>query len=329
MTLDELRAATTDNPPDELVLELPDDVPGVVSDLATEVTAERHHRCRQDDRPPGLVQERVRRTHLTVQPVTATTRSRCSSRSRRGYCEQFASTFAVMARTLGIPSRVAVGFTPGRTQRRRVVQRVRQELARLAGDLVRRHRLDPVRTHAAARDSRRRERHGSRSGRAAGPVANLVTWPAWTTRSRAGRRGPSVAAIATGEVDDCRQVSGSDRILHHTRFDAIEHQLRTSEHLEPSVAQVAPREVDVAIAASALHGRSSKVAAPVLRDDVDLELPERLRHVGAHELLGFSAHLDADVDVAHLGAVRTAEHAAGQVDAVNYDSHASIVHDGT
>jgi len=32
---------------------------------------------------------------------------------REGYCEQFAITFAVMARTLGIPARVAVGFTPG------------------------------------------------------------------------------------------------------------------------------------------------------------------------------------------------------------------------
>lgn len=32
---------------------------------------------------------------------------------RRGYCEQFAGTYALMARQLGIPSRVAVGFTPG------------------------------------------------------------------------------------------------------------------------------------------------------------------------------------------------------------------------
>ena len=39
VTLDELRVATTDNPPDDLVLEYPDDLPGVVSDLATEVTA--------------------------------------------------------------------------------------------------------------------------------------------------------------------------------------------------------------------------------------------------------------------------------------------------
>jgi transglutaminase-like putative cysteine protease len=33
--------------------------------------------------------------------------------SRSGYCEQFAGAYAVLARTLGLPSRVAVGFTPG------------------------------------------------------------------------------------------------------------------------------------------------------------------------------------------------------------------------
>jgi len=32
---------------------------------------------------------------------------------RVGYCEQFSGSFAAMARALGIPSRVAVGFTPG------------------------------------------------------------------------------------------------------------------------------------------------------------------------------------------------------------------------
>jgi len=35
---------------------------------------------------------------------------------KRGYCEQFASSFALMARHLGLPSRVAVGFTPGTEQ---------------------------------------------------------------------------------------------------------------------------------------------------------------------------------------------------------------------
>ena len=33
---------------------------------------------------------------------------------RRGYCEQFSGAFAAMARSIGIPARVAVGFTPGR-----------------------------------------------------------------------------------------------------------------------------------------------------------------------------------------------------------------------
>ena len=32
---------------------------------------------------------------------------------KRGYCEQFAGTYAAMARAVGIPARVAVGFTPG------------------------------------------------------------------------------------------------------------------------------------------------------------------------------------------------------------------------
>ncbi len=32
---------------------------------------------------------------------------------RRGFCQQFSSAFALMARALGLPSRVAVGFTPG------------------------------------------------------------------------------------------------------------------------------------------------------------------------------------------------------------------------
>jgi transglutaminase-like putative cysteine protease len=37
-------------------------------------------------------------------------------RGRQGFCEQYASAMAVMLRVLGIPSRVAVGFTPGTVQ---------------------------------------------------------------------------------------------------------------------------------------------------------------------------------------------------------------------
>jgi transglutaminase-like putative cysteine protease len=38
--------------------------------------------------------------------------------TRRGYCEQFAGSMAVLLRSLGIPARVAVGFTPGIPQGR-------------------------------------------------------------------------------------------------------------------------------------------------------------------------------------------------------------------
>ncbi|MQA14461.1 MAG: hypothetical protein GEV09_09890 [Pseudonocardiaceae bacterium] len=41
---------------------------------------------------------------------------------RSGYCEQYASAMAIMLRTVGIPARVAVGFTPGnRTRDSRVI----------------------------------------------------------------------------------------------------------------------------------------------------------------------------------------------------------------
>jgi transglutaminase-like putative cysteine protease len=36
--------------------------------------------------------------------------------TRTGYCEQFAGAYAVMARAVGLPTRVAVGFTPGERQ---------------------------------------------------------------------------------------------------------------------------------------------------------------------------------------------------------------------
>ena len=42
------------------------------------------------------------------------------TKSRRGFCQQFASTMAAMARSLGYPSRVAVGFLPGYDIRDRV-----------------------------------------------------------------------------------------------------------------------------------------------------------------------------------------------------------------
>ncbi|HEY0719174.1 MAG TPA: DUF3488 and transglutaminase-like domain-containing protein [Streptosporangiaceae bacterium] len=47
------------------------------------------------------------------EPIDATGLTHFLTVSKRGYCQQFAFAMAVLARLLGIPSRVAVGFTPG------------------------------------------------------------------------------------------------------------------------------------------------------------------------------------------------------------------------
>jgi hypothetical protein len=47
------------------------------------------------------------------EPVDASGLTHFLNVSKKGYCQQFAFAMAVLARLLGIPSRVAVGFTPG------------------------------------------------------------------------------------------------------------------------------------------------------------------------------------------------------------------------
>jgi transglutaminase-like putative cysteine protease len=48
-----------------------------------------------------------------AQPASAAALSRFLNVTKRGYCQQFAFAMAVLARLLGIPSRIAVGFTAG------------------------------------------------------------------------------------------------------------------------------------------------------------------------------------------------------------------------
>ena len=113
----------------------------------------RHHPVR--DRPwrsatyfrSGLFQY-----DTTVDPVDTPDAIAEFLSDRRGFCVQFASAYAVMARSLGIPSRVAVGFTPGVPARaeRQLPRHAVARRARVARDLARRARLDaPVRPDAA------------------------------------------------------------------------------------------------------------------------------------------------------------------------------------
>lgn len=101
-------------------IEVPDDLGSQVTALASEVTAnldtnyekalalEQYFRFSGDftyavDVPPEY-------TTASVEDWLTDT---SNPYVRTGYCEQFATSMALMARTLGLPSRVVLGFTPG------------------------------------------------------------------------------------------------------------------------------------------------------------------------------------------------------------------------
>jgi transglutaminase-like putative cysteine protease len=78
----------------------------------------------------GAPYERVRRIHdyltsrangfiysLSTEPGTSGDDLVDFLRLKRGYCEQYAGTMAVMVRAAGVPARVALGYTPGSTDR--------------------------------------------------------------------------------------------------------------------------------------------------------------------------------------------------------------------
>jgi transglutaminase-like putative cysteine protease len=109
---DQLRAAPREAPPDPIYLGLPDGFPGSVGDLAREVTAG----ATTDYDAAIALQDWFQNEFsysLQVQAGHGTSAIESFLIERVGYCEQFAATFAAMARTLNIPSRVAVGYTPG------------------------------------------------------------------------------------------------------------------------------------------------------------------------------------------------------------------------
>ena len=110
---DALRAATSDAPPDDIFLELPDDLPPVIAETATDGHGRRADELRPDGDAAGLVPRRRSRYDTDVPDGHGSSAIVSFLENKVGYCEQFAGTFAAMARTLGIPARVAVGFTQG------------------------------------------------------------------------------------------------------------------------------------------------------------------------------------------------------------------------
>lgn len=95
-------------------LQLPDDFSPAVRDLARSVTA-------GTDTPYGkaLALQNYLRTFtydLNVGPGDGDgALEQFLFETQRGYCQQFAGSFGAMARAIGLPTRVAVGFTSGET----------------------------------------------------------------------------------------------------------------------------------------------------------------------------------------------------------------------
>ena len=113
---------------------------------------------------------------------TACRRSSTSSRRRTsGYCQHFAGAMALMLRYLGVPARVAAGFTSGTYDAAAsALDRHRPRRARLGRGLVPRLRLAAVRPDAVARAARR--------GRTRPPRRRSTRAPL-LRRSRAAPRG--------------------------------------------------------------------------------------------------------------------------------------------
>lgn len=104
----ELRSATP--VPDSAALALPGDVPAVITDTAQTATAGAGFPYQQASFLAGYL-----RSHAAFDPQAASGHSYGHiayflSTSHRGGSEQFAAAFALMARSLGLPTRIAVGF---------------------------------------------------------------------------------------------------------------------------------------------------------------------------------------------------------------------------
>lgn len=108
-----LASATSIDPGDPIYLELPDDFPEIATRTAADVTA-----GTTTTYDTAIALQNWFKSEFTyslqVQPGHGNTAIEGFLRDRVGYCEQFAGTYAAMMRSLGIPARVAVGFTTGK-----------------------------------------------------------------------------------------------------------------------------------------------------------------------------------------------------------------------
>jgi transglutaminase-like putative cysteine protease len=107
----DLTAADARRPPSSRDLELPDDFPDDLRTLAADIAVGTNPYER------SLALQRWFRDTFTYELDVPAGHGYDAMRAfierRTGYCEQFAGTYAAFMRAIGVPARVAVGFTPG------------------------------------------------------------------------------------------------------------------------------------------------------------------------------------------------------------------------
>ncbi|KQP01322.1 transglutaminase family protein [Leifsonia sp. Leaf264] len=122
-TAEQLRASGTDYPTAvQQYLELPENAPGIIGELAAEETANV-----QNPYDAAVALQRYFRSSAFAYSTEAPVDEGYDGGSldviakfldvKKGYCIHFASAMAIMARTLGIPSRIALGYLPGESSR--------------------------------------------------------------------------------------------------------------------------------------------------------------------------------------------------------------------
>ncbi|MFJ2029354.1 DUF3488 and DUF4129 domain-containing transglutaminase family protein [Streptosporangium sp. NPDC087985] len=98
----------------ERYLQLPGTIPREIRELARQVTERDSSQFEQAVQLQDFFTKKGGFTYnLSTQGHNGTALTDFMIHSRSGYCEQFAASMAVLARILGIPSRVAIGYTGG------------------------------------------------------------------------------------------------------------------------------------------------------------------------------------------------------------------------
>ncbi|MFD1714601.1 transglutaminaseTgpA domain-containing protein [Amnibacterium flavum] len=121
-TAEQLRSApSSDSVAFQRYLELPDDIPAIIGETTAEITADEVNGYDQ----AIAIQNYLRGSDFRYDESTPEQADGDGDSfdvigafldQKRGYCVHFASTMTVMARQLGIPARIAVGYQPGERQ---------------------------------------------------------------------------------------------------------------------------------------------------------------------------------------------------------------------